>query len=339
MIGEFAFTPSVFAADAHPDGEIWRENLRELGTQMFPKTAAWPVMVADLYDGAWFKLVLNSVKSIKEDKVRILCEGILENIRSSLVYRPGTDAGWPIDDIAWAREALVSSKVEPIDRIVSCRIVQEALIREGHNLRSIDEAQATGFWSDITSQWHQSMDLKSQVKAVRKLALYSEFLCVITPHARGTADDETEFIRRVIQSAFARPDGFPKVEIEVHSEGPDNPSKDDFADRLKKTGNNLKTSLSQVLLVGQSVRLMLWPKLLDRYLIAGVYTVTSGGKRVRSPRWGISMQHIARPLDERAAKPPTPWSLMTRIQLGDIFNRFCTGTPIGLSYDAVVTGR
>lgn len=336
MIGEFAFTPSVFAPEAHQDRESWRENLRELAAEMFPKTAAWPVMVANLYDGAWFNLVLNAVKEIKEDRTRILCEGILENIHNSLVHRPGTDAGWPMDDIGWGREALASSDIEPVDRIVSCRTVQDMLAPEGHTLRCIDEVQATGFWKNITSQWLQPMDLNSQVQTIRKLAVYSEFLCVITPHARGTADDETEFIRRITQTAFTRPPGFPAAEIEVHSEGPDNPTKNDFSDRLRRAATNLTISLTEVLHPRQTVRLVLWPKLLDRYLIAGVYTASSGGKRMRSPRWGISMNHIARPLDDR---PATSWSLMTRSQLGDVFNRHCTGTPTGSLYDAVVAGR
>jgi hypothetical protein len=296
-------------------------------------------MVANLYDGAWFNLVLNAVKGIKEDRTRILCEGILENIHNSLVHRPESGSGWPMDDIGWGREALASSEVERIDRIVSCRTVQDMLTSEAHTLRSIDEVHANGFWKNIASQWPQRMDLNSQVQTIKKLAVCCEFLCVITPHARGTADDETEFIRRVIQTAFSRPAGFPDVEIEVHSEGPDNPTKIDFVDRLSRATRNLTTSLSEVLQLRQTVRLVLWPKLLDRYLIAGVYTEASSGKRMRSPRWGISMQHIARPQDEREAKPPTSWSLMTRSQLGDVFNRHCTGTPTGSLYDAVVAGR
>ena len=41
MLAEFALTPSVFDEEAHADKDTWREQLRELGTNMFPRVAAW----------------------------------------------------------------------------------------------------------------------------------------------------------------------------------------------------------------------------------------------------------------------------------------------------------
>ncbi|WP_437200845.1 hypothetical protein [Planctomicrobium sp. SH664] len=49
------------------------------------------------------------------------------------------------------------------------------------------------------------------------------------------------------------------------------------------------------------------------------------------------MQHIARRVDQREIKPPTFWSLLTRSQLGDVFNRYCTGTPVNPMFDSLVT--
>jgi hypothetical protein len=339
MIGEFAFTPSVFDEQANPDAESWREQLRELGNAMFPKTAAWPVMIANLYDGSWQNIAMTTAEAVKESKSRILCEGILKNIGNTLVHRPIAESDWPNDDLAWGREAIASHAIEPIDRIVSCRAVQDTLTAEGHPVRCISEVQGDGFWRDISSQWDQPLTIPSQVQAIRKLTLHAEFLCLITPHVRGTGDDETDFTLEMIRSAFRRPTDFPSVEIEVHSEGPDNPTSADFRQRLKNAVGNTTTSVLSALRPAQSVRLVLWPKLLDRYLIAGVYTSTSGGARMRSPRWGLSMQHIARRVDAREAKPPTSWSLLTRSQLGDVFTRYCSGTPTGTLTDIVVTGR
>jgi hypothetical protein len=199
--------------------------------------------------------------------------------------------------------------------------------------------QAEGFWRDISSQWDQPLTIASQIQAIRKLALHAEFLCLITPHVRGTGDDETDFTKELIRCSFRRPSGFPAVDIEVHTEAPDHPTSTDFSQRLTNAVNNTTTSLRSALRVGESVRLILWPKLLDRYLIAGVHTATSGGSRLRSPRWGVSMQHIARRIDALAAKPPTPWSLLTRSQLGDVFNRYCTGTPVNHQHASTITGR
>lgn len=339
MIGEFAFTPSVFDEEANPDAESWRDQLRELGNAMFPRTAAWPVMVADLYGGSWHSFAMTTVRAVKESKARILCEGILDNIAKTLVYRPIAGGDWPMDDLAWGREAVASNAIEPFDRIVSCSTVKETLTKEGHSVRCIDEVLAGGFWKDISSQWAQELNIPSQMRAIHKLALHAEFICLITPHIRGTGDDETDFTLELIRSTLRRPLGFPAVDIEVHTEGPDNPSSSDFAQRLRNCVGNTTASFLSALNVGESVRFVLWPKLLDRYLLAGVYTETSGGTRVRSPRWGIAMQHIARRVDAHEVKPPTPWSLMTRPQLGDVFNRYCTGTVIGALHDSVIARR
>lgn len=182
------------------------------------------------------------------------------------------------------------------------------------------------------------MTITDQVQALRKLCIHSGFLCLVTPHIGGGADDETDFALALIGSALRRPAGYPPAEVEVHSEAPDKPGSSDYPRRLANLTHNISTSLRTVLAPGQKVRLVLWPKLLDRYIIAGVYTELSGGTRTRSPRWGISMQHIARKSDERVAKPPTSWSLLTRSQLLDEFDRYCKAGVTGFAASADVLG-
>lgn len=339
MIGEFAFTPSVFDEAANSDAELWREQLRELGNAMFPRTAAWPVMVANLYAGSWHRIAMETARAVQEDRARKLCQGILDNIGKTLVHRPVAGGDWPDDGgIAWGREALASHSAEPIDRIVCCRVVYTTLAGERQPVRCIDEVQAGGFWSEISNQWSQEMNIASQMAAIRKIALHADFLCLVTPHIRGMGNDETDFAVEMIRLALRRPAEFHSPEIEVHAEGPEKPASEDFAQRLTNVVSNTSKALRRALDIGQSVRLVLWPKLLDRYLIAGVYTETSGGKRLRSPRWGIAMSHIARRIDTCETKAPTSWSLVSRSQLGDLFDRFGTGAPSGMLHDAAITG-
>ena len=69
-----------------------------------------------------------------------------------------------------------------------------------------------------------------------------------------------------------------------------------------------------------TVELYFWPKLLDRILVAGNYaTVSSGGKR-KSPRWGVSMSHVALSADPDAS--PTEWKLLRRERLNAWFGQF-----------------
>src|SRR5262249_3618320 len=126
-----------------------------------------------------------------------------------------------------------------------------------------------------------------------------------------------------VRSTLQRPVDYLKPEIEIHTEAPDKPTSSDYAQRLRTLTQNISNSLRSALSASQKVQLVLWPKLLDRYLLAGVYAELSDRTRSRSPRWGVSMQHIARKADERTASPPTSWALLTRSQLLDEFDRYC----------------
>lgn len=327
MLVEFAFTPSIFDETVHEDREAWRDQLRELGMNMFPRTAAWPVMVSNLYAGSWHSVALEVVKAITDSKARLLCENLLENASKTLVHRPVACDNWPGEDsLEWGREAIGSHCTEPIERIVACPKAHNVLSQECKFIRCIDEVQDGGFWKEISSQWPQALRITDQIQTLRKLCVHSEFLCLVTPHIRGGGDDETDFALALIRSAMSRPSDFLKPDIDIHTEGPDKPDSKDFPERLRNVVRNISTSLRSALAPGQKIRLVLWPKLLDRYLIAGIYTEISKGKRVRSPRWGVSMQHIARKADDREVKPPTSWSLLPKNQLGDEFSRYCSET-------------
>jgi hypothetical protein len=323
MLAEFALTPSIFDEAAQADREIWRDQLTELGSNMFPKTAPWPVMISNLYGGSWDTIALSMVKAIKDPRVRVLCQNFLQNAATTLVKRPAL-GDWPAEDaIEWGREAISSHGTEPIERIVACKPAHDVLSQECPFIRNIGEVQTGGFWSEVSSQWPQTLKIVDQVQALRKLCVHSEFLCLITPHIYGGSDDETDFALALIRSALQRPADFCPVEIEIHTEAPENPASSDFTQRLGKMVGAISKSLRSVLARGQQIRLVFWPRFLDRYLVAGVYTETSDEKRIRSPRWGVAMQHIARKADDRATKPPTSWSLLSKNQLGDEFQRYC----------------
>ena len=325
MHGEFAFIPSVFDQEAHKDCEVWREQLQELGHGMFPRTAAGSVMVSNLYAGAWYETALQTVKSIKDQKARFLCQSLLKKIEGTLVNRPVCGA-WPEIDLAWGKEAIKSDAVAKIDRIIACKSVRDALSPEYRKIRDLGEVLDAGFWQGISSQSSIPLKIAEQVDALRKLCLHAEFLCLVTPYVKGghDSDDDTDFALALIRSTFLRPNGFPPPEVELHTEAPSYQASSDFEERLTSVVQNISDAVRSAMKPNQTVRLVIWPKLLDRFLIAGMYTKLSNGKLVRSPRWGVAMSHIARKPDEDEDRPPTPWSLLTSKQLGDEFNRYRT---------------
>jgi hypothetical protein len=329
MLAEFALTPSVFEEEAQVDLDLWRDQLRDLGSRMFPVVSAWPVMVSDLHAGSWNELAKQTVKSIKDQKARILCEGILNNAAKVLVPRPGI-ADWPDDAVAWGQEAIDSYAVEPIERIVACKPSFDVLTKKCNFIRCITEVPDAGFWKDISADQSPPMKILDQAATLRKLCVHSEFLSLLTSQIYGGSDDETDFAIELIRSAFRRPPGFPKPEIEVHTDAfESNPKAPDYAIKLTKLVNAVSQRIKPVIPGGEKVRLVIWPKLLDRLVIAGTYTEAATGVMQRSPRWGISMSHIARKPDEKIADFYTEWKLLKRDSLGRWFDRYCKGGVTG----------
>jgi hypothetical protein len=229
MLAEFALTPSIFDETAQSDRDAWRDQLRELGLNMFPKTAAWPVMISNLYGGSWQSVALAVVRAINDAKARLLCQNLLENAAKTLVYRPA-HGDWPGEDaVTWGREAIGSNQGEPIERILACKPAYEVLSQECRFIRCIDEVQDSGFWRDVSSSWSQTMRIADQIRAVRKLCLHSEFLCLVTPHIYGGSDDETDFTLALVRSALQRPSDYLATEIEIHTEAPGNTASSDYA--------------------------------------------------------------------------------------------------------------
>lgn len=310
MLTEFAFTPSIFDEDAHEDKEAWRDQLKELGRNMFPRVSAWPVVVSDLYAGSWNQVADQTVKAIKDQRARVLCEGILQNMKKTLVPRP-VCGEWPDEDVAWGREAIASANVESIERIVANSESKAALIEEYRLIRSLDEVEDGGFWQGIAADASPKMVIADQVQLLRKLCLHSEWIALISKDMYGGSDDETDFALGVIDVALNRPADFGAVDFELHTEGPRRFT-DDADYETKKAGliRAISGRVKDNLAGTQSIDLLVWRKLLDRFLIAGTYTTESGGVRKKSPRWGVLLSHIARSPDEKKDDFFTEWKLL-----------------------------
>ena len=322
MFSEFALTPSIFDEEAQGDMDEWLDDIRELGAAMFPRVSASPVMVSNLYDGGWHAVAQQVVAAVSDHRARDLCQRLLTQITSTLVSRPACK-DWPEDENGWVHEAMASAEDEAIDRIIATRTAQQALFSECKCVRSVSEVRDAGFWKGISASQSPEMRVADQVTLIRKLCLHSEFLCFLSPRIYGGSDDETGFAAEMIRSAFRRPCGYRQVHVEVHTEGPKcDPGDGKFHLRMSNLVGNISTQLRPALGVGNEVTLYVWPKLLDRFMIGGVYVEGADGTRERSPRWGISMQHIARGGDKHMSLPATQWDLLNRDSLTRRFTQY-----------------
>jgi hypothetical protein len=323
MLAEFALTPSIFDEDAHQDKDAWLDDLQHLGAAMFPHVSASPAIISNLYDGSWHPEATKIVGAIQDHRARTRCQSLLTKMKDLLVFRPACKE-WPMDECAWGREAACSAIEEPIERIIASKTAHATLISEGHPARCISEVQDSGFWGGINAGGTVPMRISDQVGLLRKLCVHAEFLCLATPHIYGGFDDETDFAKAVIQSAFARPAGFRRVSIDIHTEGPrGNPGDAGYSTKLANSITNITQTVKQILKSGQTITLYVWPEgeLLHRYVVGGLHAEMGGGQKRRSPRWAICLQHFARRGDN-PDQAPAPWQLLPRKDLLDCFNRY-----------------
>lgn len=317
MLTEFAFTPSIFDEDAHEDKVAWRDQLRDLTSTMFPRTSVWPVLVSDLYAGSWSSHVMPYVERITDHRAKRCCQELLTNINRMLVVRPEC-GDWPHDDdVAWCREALATSAAEPIDRIVSVRATKESSADEFSVVRCIDEVEDGGFWRGIDSDASPRMVIAEQVDLLRKLCLHSQWVALINPYGFG---NEQDFTLRLLDLALHRNSKFGSLHFELHSQAPDVTDPTEKATRQQNVTNNMVRQIRPKVTGSNSVELYFWPKLLDRILIAGNYVKESSGNQRKSPRWGVSMSHVAHGSDPNAT--PTEWKLLRRERLDAWFRQF-----------------
>ncbi len=327
MLSEFAFTPAIFDEAAHDDKVAWCDQLRELTSAMFPRTSVWPVVVSDLYSGSWSSHVLPYIEKIHDHRAKKYCQGLLTNMQRMLVVRH--DCGdWPSeDDAAWCREAIATHAIEPIDRIVSVRTTKDSSSDDFAIVRCIDEVEDGGFWRDINSDASPRMVIAEQVQLLRKLCLHSEWVALINPYGFGM---EQDFTVQLVALAMRRSTKFGKLHLELHVKEPE---ESDLQERSRKQQNvtgNMFRLIQPKVTAGNSVEFYFWPRLLDRIVIAGNYVKQSDGNLRKSPRWGVSMSHVAHGTEPDAV--PTEWKLLRRDALDRWFRGFVSenapGKPI-----------
>ncbi|WP_397569982.1 hypothetical protein [Schlesneria sp. T3-172] len=319
MLSEFSFTPSVFSAESHADAHRWQEQLCEMARELFPRNNPCRIVISNLCEGHWYHEAQNWAKNKanKDHPARNLVQGFLQELESLLVARPSSP-GSPTDDASWVMEALTSNSVESIDRIIACKPIFERFRRVSPAIRNLDEVSDNGFWRGVSSQTKLPMRIDKQILVLRKLTLHSEFLWLVTPYILGGEGNDTDFAVAFVEAAFVRPEGFPQPkEVVLHTKAPEK------LETIDNLVSNIRKRVAPILKPKQKVELIMWSdRLLDRYVVGGNCTASSRGHRQLSPRWGVLMSHIARNVKANGMEKTTPWCLLDRTLMGDVFREF-----------------
>ncbi len=291
MLAELAITPQVFEESDNAANPRWREDLREMSNLIFPPSRPRepnPLVIADLHAGSWKNMAASAIKNIGDQRTRLLAEGLWGKLRRILVKRPAC-SDWPGDnERGWIHEAMESNRDHPLSRIVITSDAQIGVDRSPP-LHSLARLCDSDLWHDVRCVRSIPARLTDQMNELRSICRHAGFLAVVCPYILGGGDDETAFVVQLMRLAGHRPNGWHKAMFDIHTQS----GKDDQAT------SNIIENIRSRLVTGRSdlsrVRLILWEKLLDRFLIAGERMAGTDGKfEAGRCRWVVSLSHVAR---------------------------------------------
>jgi hypothetical protein len=316
MLTEIAITPQFFDEESNSSGPQWREHLRQLGWRMFPSDPDAPssLVISDLYSGSWSTEAGKVIKQIKDENTRHLAEKLWQMMRKALVMRSALSGDWPGDEEdSWVSEAIEAAKDSPIARILVTSGACRKLSDRSKLLRDLSHALEEGVPQSSPVRCPRPV-ISEQIELLRPFCFHGDFLAFISPYIKGAGDDETNFAIELMKQAANCPNP-DSVMFDIHTESPDGQSAID-----NRCANIRAKILRHCRALGR-VRLFLWPKLLERHLIAGESEASGGSRRERKARWVISLTHPARRFDSVAGDRAT-FSLLPRNAGDQIFRRF-----------------
>lgn len=209
---------------------------------------------------------------------------------------------------------------EPIQRIVATSAVHSQ--SSGEPVRSISEVEDENFWNGIPPNSSIRTTIADQVGLLRKLCVHSHILCLVLPFINGGDDDETRSAQELVKSAMRGPSSFKSAEIEIHTQ----PKRGDaLPDRWV---NNVRKSFEECLRPGQSVRIVFWPDVVERAVVAGFKTEHPSGTRLRKLWCVVQATHFALPKPRTDPIPPMI-RLARHAEARVFFDRYCRDGAAG----------
>lgn len=307
MFTEIALTPHVFEEESNPDNELWLESLRELGREISPRNAAEPIIIADLYKGSCLHEALRAIGNISDHRVKDHAQRICAQMKKYAAPRPD-ELEWPVYEEDWTKEASQSHAKEPLGRILLSDNYFQSYAANSEPCYSIYHTidEQSGFWNGIRSHGDVEMNISTQVDTLRPICIHADYIAIRLPYVNGGDDDETIFAGKVIKSAINRPSGYPELKfVEMHLDG-------GRISRFDNVVSNITSKVKEIVSSDGVLKMYFyfWPHFTDRELIAGFCQ-----NEIKYPRWGISMNHIAKPNETQSM---THWSIIAQKDIGDI---------------------
>lgn len=310
MIKEIAITPGFFEQSTQASLEDWRDALLLLLQYFGASETSKPIVISNLYNERWCQFVGRNVTRIVDRKAKERCMQFLQIIDSYLVKRRSYSGGELKEDLEWLQEALIASRDERID----CILTSDNTKRQSHDSSTdtigVGDVAATPNIFDHSDGSSPPLDIKKQIDNLKKVLYYSDWLKLISPYGLSS---EKAFTIQLIESFATLGCGKEKnvaIYVKQASQGINGltsaESNESMVAPLRKKLRHLK----------DKVRVLVFfePDGLDRYLLAGTYAIG----RKEKLRWPVFLGHIAREYSEER----TEWKLLSRSRASEFATKF-----------------
>lgn len=320
MLAEFALTPHLFDEASQQDNPGWRDQLAELARTLFPRNAPLPVIIADLQAGSWSRFSGLTIGRIRDQNVRFDVQKLLERLVDVSVRRPACGGNCGRSEMAWGHEAVQSAGQSEIDRIVVSDACHPAIATDHPRVHPLAHVSTDGFWQGVPHSGHVPRELQEQLRVLRPILHHAEFIWFASPYIEGTTTDDTIFGEELLRAAYGRPFAFPPPTVELHTKAPDSQSSE-YPRLMAAQRKTLTERIGRVLRTSQQVTVRFHAEWLERVLIAGKMAERTSSPPIPSPRWGVSMTHVWRPID-RGSAGFNEWKLLNAEGVRDWFKDF-----------------
>lgn len=311
MIKEIAITPGVFEQSGQANLEDWRDALLLLIQFFGPSETPKPIVISNLCNDSWYQFVGRNVTRIVDRKAKERCMQFLQVIDSYLVKRRSYSGDELMEDFTWFQEALLASRDERIDCILTSDNTKGQSNDSLTYTIGVGDVAGTPNVFDHGDDSSPPLDIKQQIENLGKVLYYADWLKLISPYGLST---EKAFTIQLIEAFAARGSGKEKdVSIYIKHASQSIQGHTSAADSIESTVKTLRRKWKHLKDKVQ-VRLFFEPVRLDRYLLAGTYTIS----RKEKLRWPIFLGHIAREYSEER----TEWKLLSRSRASEFAKKF-----------------
>lgn len=202
MLAELALTPDIFDEASYASPGVRDVHLSQLRRILLEEA-----LVRDLRDGDWRGYVRDERHPWHQVAKQLTTKLIEQN---RLRRAQGELSTTPAEDMDWAREALASHQTEPLDGVISSKVVKAAFAGETL-VADIERLSGASWWQNRSCSVRLERSVSEYRRHLRLVLAQANLLMFIDPHLDPERQGYAEFA--TLLKGAARQECPPRIEI------------------------------------------------------------------------------------------------------------------------------